>query len=86
MDNVFQSNCSSHAKLMTNLRKIEKPPKMRHKMVMHPALQFVESTPLPPPPPPPQAILMATGIICTVDIKHSSLTTLLEGEGRGNSL
>ena len=29
LDNVFQSNCSSHAKLLTNLRKIEKRPKMR---------------------------------------------------------
>ena len=41
LDNVFQSNCSSHAKLLTNLRKIEKQPKMRHEMVMHPALQFI---------------------------------------------
>ena len=40
LDNVFQSNCSSHAKLLTNLRKIEKRPKMRHKVVMHPALQL----------------------------------------------
>ena len=43
LDNVFQSNCSSHAKLLTNLRKIEKRPKMtkmRHKMVMHSALQI----------------------------------------------
>ena len=40
LDNVYQSNCSSHAKLLTNLRKIEKLPKMRHKMVMHPALQL----------------------------------------------
>ena len=40
LDNVFQSNCSSHAELLTNLRKIEKRPKIRHKAVMHPALQF----------------------------------------------
>ena len=40
MDNVFQSNCSSHAELLTNLRKIEKRPKIRHKAVMHPALQL----------------------------------------------
>ena len=40
LDDVFQSNCSSHAKLLTNLRKIEKRPKMRHKVVMHPALQL----------------------------------------------
>ena len=30
LDNVFQLNCSSHAKLLTNLRKIEKRPKIRH--------------------------------------------------------
>ena len=41
LDNVFQSNCSSHAKLLTKLRKIEKRPKMRHKVVMHPALQML---------------------------------------------
>ena len=41
VDNVFQSNCSSHAELLTNLRKIEKRPKIRHKAVMHPALQMV---------------------------------------------
>ena len=41
MDNVFQSNCSSHAELPTNLRKIEKRPKIRHKAVMHPVLQLV---------------------------------------------
>ena len=41
LDNVFQSNCSSHAELPTNLRKIEKRPKIRHKAVMHPALQMV---------------------------------------------
>ena len=40
LDNVFQSNCSSHAELLTNLRKIEKRPKIRHKAVMHPALQL----------------------------------------------
>ena len=40
LDNVFQSNCNSHAKLLTNLRKIEKRPKMQHKAVMHPALQL----------------------------------------------
>ena len=43
LDNVFQTNCSSHAKLLTNLRKIEKRPKMRHKAVMHPALQLIYS-------------------------------------------
>ena len=42
LDNVFQSNCSSHAKLLTNLRKIEERPKMQHKAVMHPALQLVD--------------------------------------------
>ena len=41
LDNVFQSNCSSHAELLTNLRKIEKRPKIRHKAVMHPALQLL---------------------------------------------
>ena len=41
LDNVFQSNCSSHAELPTNLRKIEKRPKIRHKAVMHPALQLL---------------------------------------------
>ena len=40
LDNVFQSNCSSHAEFLTNLRKIEKRPKIRHKAVMHPALQI----------------------------------------------
>ena len=40
LDNVFQLNCSSHAELLTNLRKIEKRPKIRHKVVMHPALQL----------------------------------------------
>ena len=40
LDNVFQSNCSSHAELLTNLRKIEKRPKIRHKAVLHPALQL----------------------------------------------
>ena len=40
MDNVFQSNCSSHAELLINLRKIEKRPKIRHKAVLHPALQL----------------------------------------------
>ena len=43
LDNVFQSNCSSHAELLTNLRKIEKRPKIRHKAVMHPALQLQQS-------------------------------------------
>ena len=28
LDNVFQLNCSSHAELLTNLRKIEKRPKI----------------------------------------------------------
>ena len=41
LDNVFQSNCSSHAELLTNLRKIEKRPKIRHKAVMHPALHIM---------------------------------------------
>ena len=44
LDNVFQSNCSSHAELLTNLRKIEKRPKIRHKAVLHPALQLARST------------------------------------------
>ena len=42
LDNVFQLNCSSHAELLTNLRKIEKRPKIRHKAVMHPALQLIQ--------------------------------------------
>ena len=33
LDNVFQSNYSSHAELLTNLRKIEKQPKIRHRLV-----------------------------------------------------
>ena len=40
LDNVFQSNCSSHAKLLTNLRKIEKRPKIRHRLFLHSALQL----------------------------------------------
>ena len=43
LDNVFQSNCSSHAELPTNLRKIEKRPKIRHKAVMHPALHIIST-------------------------------------------
>ena len=41
LDNVFQSNCSSHAKLLTNLRKIEKPPKIQHRSVIFSALQLM---------------------------------------------
>ena len=37
---MFFNRIVSHAKLLTNLRKIEKQPKMRHKAVMHPALQL----------------------------------------------
>ena len=40
LDNVFQSNCSSHAYLLTNLRKIEKRPKIRHRLVISSALQL----------------------------------------------
>ena len=40
LDNVFQLNCSSYAKLRTNLRKMEKQPKIRHRSVMHSALQL----------------------------------------------
>ena len=46
LDNVFQSNCSSHAELLTNLRKIKKQPKIRHKAVMHPALQLGQMLPV----------------------------------------
>ena len=35
----FQSNCSSHAKIRTNLSKIKKRPKIRHRSVMFSALQ-----------------------------------------------
>ena len=45
LDNVFQSNCSSHAELLTNLRKIETRPKIQHKAVMHPALQLINERP-----------------------------------------
>ena len=38
LDNVFQSNCSSHEKLLTNVRKIEKRPKRRHWLVMYSGL------------------------------------------------
>ena len=41
LDNVFQSNCSSHAKFLTNLRKIEKRPKIRHRLFMHSALHLL---------------------------------------------
>ena len=41
VDNVFQSNCSSHAKLLTNLRKIKKRPKIR--LFMHSALQLLQT-------------------------------------------
>ena len=41
LDNVFQSNCSSRAYLLTNLRKIKKQPKIRHRLVMHSVLQLV---------------------------------------------
>ena len=44
LDNVFQSNCSSHAELLTNLRKIEKRPKIRHRLFMHSALQLIGNT------------------------------------------
>ena len=40
LDNVFQLNCSSHAYLLTNLRKIEKWPKIRHRLVISSALQL----------------------------------------------
>ena len=39
-----RTNCSSHAELLTNLRKIEKRPKIRHKAVMHPALQLIHAS------------------------------------------
>ena len=40
LDNVFQSNCSSHAYLLTNLRKIEKRPKIRHRLAISSVLQL----------------------------------------------
>ena len=40
LDNVFQLNCSSHAELLTNLRKIEKWPKIRHRLVIFSGLQL----------------------------------------------
>ena len=46
MGNVFQSNCSSYAKLRTNLRKIEKWPKIQQRTVMHSALQIFKLNPL----------------------------------------
>ena len=40
-DNVFQSNCSSHAKIFrTNASKIEKRAKIRHRSVMLSALHL----------------------------------------------
>ena len=41
LDNVFQSNCSSHTKLLTNQRKIEKRPKIRHRLVIFSGLQLL---------------------------------------------
>ena len=40
LDNGFQSNCSSHAKVWTNPSYIEKRTEIRHKSVMLPALQL----------------------------------------------
>ena len=40
LDNGFQSNCSSHAKVWTNLSYIEKRAEIRHRSVMLPALQL----------------------------------------------
>ena len=40
LDNGFQSNCSSHAKVWTNPRYIEKRAEIRHRSVMLPALQL----------------------------------------------
>ena len=40
MDNVFQWNCSSHAKIRTNLSKIEKQSKISQRSVMLSALQL----------------------------------------------
>ena len=44
LDNGFQSNCGSHAKVCTNPSYIEKRAEMRHKSVMLPALQMVHHT------------------------------------------
>ena len=43
LDNGFQSNCSSYAKLRTNLGKMEKWPKIRHRSVMPSALQLFQA-------------------------------------------
>ena len=40
LDNGFQSNCSSHAKVWTNPSYIEKRAEIRHRSVMLPALQL----------------------------------------------
>ena len=40
LDNGFQSNCGSHAKVCTNPSYIEKQAEIRHKSVMLPALQL----------------------------------------------
>ena len=40
LDNGFQSNCGSHAKVCTNPSYIEKRAEIRHKSVMLPALQL----------------------------------------------
>ena len=44
LENVFQSNCSS--KLRTNLRKIEKRPKIRHRLVTFSGLQLLLINPI----------------------------------------
>ena len=40
LDDGFQSNCSSHAKVWTNPSNIEKWAEIRHKSVMLPALHL----------------------------------------------
>ena len=41
LDNGFQSNCSTHAKVWTNPSYIEKRAEIRHRSVMLPALQLL---------------------------------------------
>ena len=43
LDNGFQSNCGSHAKVCTNPSYIEKRAEIRHKSVMLPALQLIST-------------------------------------------
>ena len=43
LDNGFQLNCSSHAKVWTNPSYIEKRDEIRHRSVMLPALQLISN-------------------------------------------